>query len=140
MRSGIILLAAYLLGACSANHDAPFVATDVVVYQAVPGSLMRAGYLTLTNNTDAAITIDKVTSPEFGSVEMHETIIEDGIAKMRAIALLSIPAGESVHFERGGKHLMLLQAAERIDTVTLQFHAGNAMLLSVVAIQDSVSD
>jgi copper(I)-binding protein len=136
----IVLLAVCLLGACDAKQDAPLVATDVIVYQSVPGSMMRAGYLTLTNNTDATITIDQVTSPEFGSVEMHETILEDGIAKMRAMPSLSIPAGESAHFERGGKHLMLMQADENIETVTLQFHSGTALLLSVIAVQNSVSD
>jgi copper(I)-binding protein len=140
MRIRIVLLAVCLLGACDAKQDAPLVATDVIVYQSVPGSVMRAGYLTLTNNTDATITIDQVTSPEFGSVEMHETILEDGIAKMRAMPSLSIPAGESAHFERGGKHLMLMQADENIETVTLQFHSGTALLLSVIAVQNSVSD
>ena len=140
MRIRIVLLAACLLGACDAKQDAPLVATDVIVYQSVPGSIMRAGYLTLTNNTEATITIDQVTSPEFGSVEMHETILEDGIAKMRAMPSLSIPAGESAHFERGGKHLMLMQADENIETVTLQFHSGSALLLSVIAVQNSVSD
>lgn len=140
MRIRIVLLAVCLLGACDAKQDAPLVATDVIVYQSVPGSMMRAGYLTLTNNTDATITIDQVTSPEFGSVEMHETILEDGIAKMRAMPSLSIPAGESAHFERGGKHLMLMQADENIETVTLQFHSGTALLLSVIAVQNSVSD
>ncbi len=140
MRIRIVLLAACLLGACDAKQDAPLVATDVIVYQSVPGSIMRAGYLTLTNNTEATITIDQVTSPEFGSVEMHETILEDGIAKMRAMPSLSIPAGESAHFERGGKHLMLMQADENIETVTLQFHSDTALLLSVIAMQNSVSD
>jgi copper(I)-binding protein len=53
---------------------------------------------------------------------------------------LSIPAGESAYFERGGKHLMLMQADENIETVTLQFHSGTALLLSVIAVQNSVSD
>jgi copper(I)-binding protein len=140
MRTGILLLAACVLGACNAKQDAPLVATDVIVYQSVPGSMMRAGYLTLTNNSDATITIDQVTSPEFGSVEMHETTLEEGIARMRAMPSLSIPAGKSAHFERGGKHLMLLQAAENIETVTLQFHSGSALLLSVIAVQNSASD
>jgi len=140
MRTRILLLAVSLLGACDAKQDAPLVATDVIVYQSVPGSMMRAGYLTLTNNSDAAITIDQVTSPEFGSVEMHETILEDGIARMRAMPSLSIPAGESAHFERGGKHLMLMQADKKIETVTLQFYSGDALLLSVIAVQNSASD
>ena len=140
MRIRILLLAVCLLGACDAKQDAPLVATDVIVYQSVPGSMMRAGYLTLTNNSDTTITIDQVTSPEFGSVEMHETILEDGIAKMRAMPSLSIPAGESAHFERGGKHLMLMQAAENIETVTLKFHSGNSLLLSVIAVQNSAGD
>jgi copper(I)-binding protein len=140
MRVRILLLAVCLLGACDTKPNAPLVATDVIVYQSVPGSNMRAGYLTLTNNSNATITIDQVTSPEFGSVEMHETIVKDGIAKMRALPSLSISAGESAHFERGGKHLMLMQAGENVGAVTLQFHSGSSLLLSVIAVQNSAGD
>jgi hypothetical protein len=140
MRAILILFTACALAACTAEDDAPLVAADVVIYQAVPGSPMRAGYLTLTNNTNAAITINRIASPEFASVEMHESLLEDGIAKMRALPNLPISAGETVRFEKGGKHLMLMQPVGDFDSVTLQFYSGNTLLLDVVVEQESTAD
>ena len=134
----LLLLATCFIAACSAEHEAPLVATDVVVLQPVPGSAMRAGYLSLTNNSDELMTIDRVASPQFSSVEMHETLIEDGIARMRPIDEIALAPGQTVRFERGAKHLMLMQAVGDAATVTLQFYAADSLLLSVVAGQEQM--
>jgi copper(I)-binding protein len=125
------------LTACTTENKAPLVATDVVVYQAMPGNSMRAGYLVLTNNTDATVTIDRVTSPQFGMVEMHESLLENGIAKMRALPTLALPPGATVRFEKGGKHLMLMRPIDVFDSVTLNFYSSDRLLLSVVVDQES---
>jgi len=131
MRTKLLLLTACLLAACSSRGDAPLLATDVIVTRSLPGMQMSAGYLRLTNNTQATITINRVTSPDFGSVEMHESSLENGIARMRALQDFSIPPGQTVRFERGGKHLMLTRPGEDIDTVTLDFFADDTLLLSI---------
>ena len=92
---------------------------------------VTAGYLTLSNNTTQAITITRVTSSEFASVEMHESVIEDGIARMIPLGDLTVHAGESVTFEPGGKHLMLMQPTGDDDGLTLEFYAGDAVVLTV---------
>ena len=92
---------------------------------------MSAGYLVLTNNTDHAIVIDEVTSPHFGSVEMHETTIENGISRMRQIAELVIPANGSVTLERGGKHLMLMRSTGPNESITLQFLSKGEPVLTI---------
>ena len=103
------LLIAALLAACSAP-EAPLVATDVEVTRPMPGRHMSAGFLVLSNNTDAEIRITSVTSPQFGSVEIHETTVVDGVSRMRKLEALVVPARGSVTLERGGKHLMLMRA------------------------------
>lgn len=133
MRAKIFWLAIFAVSACSVDHGAPLVATEIVVTKAVPGTDMRAAYLALRNNTNAAVTIDQVTSPDFESVQMHESLIQDGIASMRALRILTIEAGQTVRFERGGMHLMLLRQVNGRDAVTLQFYSDGALLLSVVA-------
>lgn len=140
MRAILLVSMACALVACSAENKAPLVATDVVVYQSVPGSPMRAGYLTLTNNTSATISIDRIASPEFAQVEMHESLLEGGIAKMRALPILPITAGETVRFEKGGKHLMLMQPVDDFDSVTLQFYSNDTLLLDVVVEQVSATE
>ena len=73
----------------------------------MPGQQMSAGYLSLTNNTGEAISISRVVSPQFEAVEMHESLLENGVAKMRRIPQLTVPPNSTVSLERGGKHLML---------------------------------
>ena len=129
MRLATLLLLS-LLVACSAPQP-PLVASDVEVTKPMPGRHMSAGFLVLTNNTGEAMHITSVTSPQFESVEIHETTIEDGISRMRGIEELLVPANGSVTLERGGKHLMLMQARDVQDSVTLHFMSGDAPALSV---------
>ncbi len=92
---------------------------------------MGAGYLSLTNAGSQRILITKVMSPNFESVEMHETILEDGISRMVRLSEIAIPPGRTVHFEPGRKHLMIRYRDEAPDVVTLKFYDGDALLLSV---------
>jgi len=103
---------------------------------------MRAGYLTLTNNSAETISLTSVSSPQFAAVEIHETTIEDDIARMRRIEALDIGPGRSTTLERGGKHLMLMQSQElmdqeSIDLITLDFYADDLLVLSVSTVPDS---
>ncbi len=125
----VILSAA--LAACSGEEQPPLVASDVSVSGPMPR--MKAGYMTLTNNTDEAIIITRVSSPQFGRAEIHETVIEDDVARMRPVGDLTIAAGDSVRLERGGKHLMLMQPVDSPESVSLNLYAGETVLLSVQA-------
>ena len=132
MKHPVIALAALALAAaCSGNEGPPVVVTDVVVTAPGAGMPMAAGYLRISNHSGADIRITRVSSPEYGSVEMHETVVEDGIARMRAIPVLEIANGDTVVFERGGKHLMLMQPLGEPETITLNFYSGDLLLLSV---------
>jgi len=132
MRSYLVL-AAILIGACSTEPQPPLVATELVITRPMPGAGMSAGYLSLTNNTEQKISITRVTSAQFGSVQLHESTLENGIARMRAMPKLEIPAGETVTLQRGGKHLMLMRPTGPADVVSLQFFDGDNLVLSVNA-------
>jgi len=132
MRS-VALIACLFLAACGGEAKAPLVASDIVITEPVPGRHMSAGYISLTNNTSDAINITHVMSPEFDAVEMHESLVENGIAKMRRIEVLTIPANSSVSLQRGGKHLMLMRPTGALETVSLSFHSGDTLLLNVSA-------
>ena len=119
-----------IVAACSSS-EAPLVATDVVIKAPPPGMKMSAGYLTLHNNSSEAITITGVSSPQFGAVEMHETVIRDGISRMVALGEVTIPAQGSVDFEPGAKHLMLMRPAGELATVSLEFYSGTDMVLAI---------
>ena len=130
MRNALILAALVVAAACSGT-DAPLVASDVVIKKPMPGMHMSAGYFTLTNNGDEPLTITHVSSPQFEAVEMHETIVEDGISRMKPLGDLAIPPSSSVVFEPGGKHLMLMRPRDDLETVSLAIHTGDAIVLTI---------
>lgn len=125
-----LLLTMTVLAACSADVP-PLTAENVELPAPVPGVSMGAGYLTLVNNSDQEIIITGVKSPQLDSVEMHETTLEDGVSRMRGLPQIEIAAKQSLVFERGAKHLMLRYPDERPGRLTLQFFAGDALLLTV---------
>lgn len=112
---------------------APLVAKNVVVTRPMPGMAMSAGYLSLTNNSDSPVRITHVTSPQFGSVELHKSTVEDGVARMRAIPELVIPPHGTATLERGGKHLMLMKPGGDSDDVSLNLYDGDQLVLSIAA-------
>ena len=125
-------LALMLLVACSADQPA-LSASDVHIPTPIPGATMGAAYLRLHNNSDEPININRVASPQMKSVEMHESVLVDGVARMIKLPRVTIAPQESVVFERGAKHLMLRYPTESPTQVTLQFFADDILLLSVDA-------
>lgn len=130
MRWSLLVCAALIVLSCEGD-TAPLVASEVRVSKPLPGTHMAAGYFTLTNNSEQPIRITRVTSPQFGKVEMHETVVEDGIARMVGLGDLTIAANSSVTFAPGSKHLMLMQPAADLHSVTLDFHTADATVLTV---------
>ncbi len=68
-----------------------------------------AGFGTLENGCDASVTVVSGSSANFADVSIHETRFEDGMAKMRSIPKLVVPAGGSITLKPGGLHMMLMQ-------------------------------
>jgi copper(I)-binding protein len=133
MRRFVVFAFIFVLTACGDPTGPPVVASNIVVTAPAPGMRMAAAYLDIANRSGAAIRITGVTSPDYESVEMHETTIEDGVARMRAIPVLEIADGETATFKRGGKHLMLMRPVGTPESVTLNFHSDDLLLLSVSA-------
>ena len=129
----LIFAAVLLFVACSTESQAPLVANDVVITTPPPGMPMRAAYMSLRNNSAKAIEITRVSSAQYDSVQLHETTVVDGVARMRALPTLEIPAGKAVVLERGGKHLMLMDPIGNANTVSLQFFDNDSLLLTVNA-------
>ena len=131
-----MLCAAVLVAGCGAEHGPPLSVQDVELTDPMPGRSMSAGYLVFDNRGDTPVTITRVTSPQYGKVEMHETRIEDGISRMRKLPELVVDAGSRVSFERGGKHLMLMRADDDLSIVTLNFYNHDLLVLSTTVRRD----
>jgi periplasmic copper chaperone A len=101
---------------------APAVAGDILVItgawvrQVPPTAQMTAGYLRVHNPGAEPVVIVGVESPLFRSVELHGTVMVDGVARMRHQPEVEVPPGESVSFEPGGLHLMLMQAVNGVPS------------------------
>lgn len=132
MRMFFVFLALGVAG-CNPESFPTFDIADIVITEPMPGRSMSAGFMTMTNNTDETVSITSVSSPDYGMVEIHESSIEDGVAKMRQIDALEIAPGSTVTLERGGLHLMLMRAKGNPDSVTLRFYDGDTLVVDVVA-------
>lgn len=131
---------------CSPPAGPTLTISDMVVLEPLPGTSTTAGYLTLTNNGNEPIAIENVMSPQFARIEMHETIIEDGVARMESLVPLIIAPHSSVRFAPGGKHLMMSGWTQEIMPgmpVSIEFgYATNGLLIvqTTVSRRVGVSD
>ncbi len=113
MRLFLLTSLLFFLAACGKNENSISL-TNLEIYAPLPGNTVTSGYANITNNTDVTISIDSITSPNFKTVEIHETIIVSGIARMIEIEQLTIPANNDVVLKRGGKHIMFFDPTENI--------------------------
>lgn len=84
--------------------------TDAWVREPAEGQTLAAGYGTITNGTDEAITLVGASAPITATFEIHETSMnDDGTMSMaEKDGGFEIPAGESFTLEPGGPHVMML--------------------------------
>ncbi len=130
MYKSILLTLIVLLTACQKTGQESLLIEDAWVREAPPNASMLAGYVTLTNNTEEVLTLTSAASKQFNHVEIHRTVVENGVAKMRHQKELPIPAGESVKLEPGGYHFMLMhpESAVKADDevlITVRFHQAD---------------
>jgi copper(I)-binding protein len=72
------------------------------------GATVAAGYMKITNDGQTADRLLGGSADASSGFELHESIIENGIAKMRpAKDGLEIKPGQTVEFKPGGYHVML---------------------------------
>lgn len=121
------------LAACGENTGPPVVVNNVVVTAAARDMPVAAAYLDISNRSGAAIRITRVTSPNYESVEMHETSIEGGIARMRKLDAVELADNDTVSFVQGGRHLMLMRPLDEANDITLNFYQQDLLVVSVSA-------
>lgn len=94
---------------------------------------MLAGFGRIVNDCEAAATVVAASSPAFGSVELHETRVVDGVSRMRPVPELPLAAGATATLEPGALHLMLMQPrtmAEAGDRVAVSFTLSDGRTFS----------
>ena len=86
------------------------------VRQPPPISRHAAAYLRLENTGIARIRVLGVSSPQFDSATLHETVYEDDNARMRHLDTIEITAGATFVLEPGGAHIMLTGTHGAVDS------------------------
>ncbi len=106
------------------------------VRAAPPSAMMLAGYMTVRNDGNVPAVFKSAQSDAFGSVELHKSVIVNGVSTMRPAGDQAIPAGGSLRFEPGGLHLMLMEPKRQLnsgDQVRFRLHFADGTALTVVA-------
>ena len=97
---------------------------------------MLAGYMTLRNAGKDPVRFDWTQSDAFGMVELHRSVMVNGMATMRPAGAQTIPAGGELKLEPGGLHLMLMDPARALkigDSVRFRLHFAGGGFVDVKA-------
>ncbi len=129
----VLLLTTLLLMACGGSRG---IEIQDAWGRVVPDTPNGAFYMVIQNQGDAPDTLVQASAAVCGTVELHETIMEEGVMRMRPLEGIEIPAGETVVLEMGGLHVMCLErqpelAVGDIVPLTLQFEAAGDMTVEV---------
>jgi len=119
----VALLGASASPACDLKIESPWIRA------APPTATTLAAYATLKNAGTQALRIAQISAAAADMAMLHETSIVGGMARMRALESVRIPAGAAVELTPGGRHLMLMglkrvpKAGEHV-TITFKDAAG----------------
>ena len=97
----------------SAHHKAPLLQSDQVLQfeawsRATPGAVRTAAvYGSMTNLSQQTISVRTVTASNADRIMVHDTILADGMRRMRHQESVTIDAEDALIMEPGGLHLML---------------------------------
>lgn len=108
MKTGIPLVCLCLLTPLLLWADAGLEIIDPWSPEAPPGRMM-AGFMELRNDSPEPIILVDAASPQFGHVEIHTMLMEDGVMRMRRLDQLPIEPGQTVTLQPGGLHLMFIE-------------------------------
>lgn len=107
-------LLAFLIFANSALASQAIVIQDAWIADAPPVTKTRAGYLSLHNTAKHPLQVHSFSSPDFTHVELHRTVLTNGMAKMEEIRDLTINSDQKIDFKPGSYHLMLFNPKRKL--------------------------
>ncbi len=110
---------------------------DPWVREAPPGMTVLAAFMMLRNDSGQTQRVVGVSSPQFGHVEMHRSVVRNGVARMLKQKRLEVPAHGALTLAPGGYHLMLFDPTTALhagDKVKLTLHLDNGTEVPVTAV------
>lgn len=109
----IVLLLSFTLGTAGPR----IVVEDPWVRDVPPVAKTTAAFMKIKNTGNEEDTLIGVVSDVAEMAEIHETVTDDGIVRMRKIGSLSVPPGSTVILKPMGKHIMLMGLKESLKKV-----------------------
>jgi copper(I)-binding protein len=94
-----------------------------------PEGVNSAAYMTLRNPGTVSARLVGATSPDADTVQIHQSTLQNGIARMRPVDALDVPPGGAVRLKPGSYHLMLVHVHRSLapgDTVDITLHFATA--------------
>jgi copper(I)-binding protein len=82
------------------------------ILEAPPTASTLAGYMLIENHGLRPRKLVAAESTAFESVELHRSMVKNGIASMAPQDALAVPAHGQVALEPGGYHLMMIEPAK----------------------------
>jgi len=110
--------------------------TDLWISEAPPTVSVLVAYVTLINNSEIPISLVSISCPLFSSIEIHRSIIKNGIASMEKHATLEILSKSTIKLSPGDYHLMLFNPEMPLkigDTPVFMFGFSDGTQISVKA-------
>jgi copper(I)-binding protein len=125
-----ILAAALALAAVAlpaAAHDHGVTVKDAYARSGNPNT--GAAFMVIENHEDTADRLVEARSDVARKTELHTHIIVDGVARMRPVEAIEVPADGEAHLKRGGDHVMFIGLHEPLEQgatfpVELVFESG----------------
>lgn len=108
---------------------------------APPNARVLAAFLVVENESADAISLIGAESPACKRIEMHESRVENGMARMVPRPRLDIEAHGRLVLSPGGRHLMLInptRALKEGDTVEMRLNFSNGQSLDIQAVVRAV--
>ncbi|MFK7846088.1 MAG: copper chaperone PCu(A)C [Rhodothermales bacterium] len=140
-----ILLGLAISGCQSENPADKALSVDAAwtrPYDAQAGISSTAVYLTIHNRTDEPARLISAHIVQSDTIEIHQSIQDNGIMRMKPTPSVLIEAQESLAFKPGGHHMMVkglqrsLDVGDRLE-ITLGFANGHSIKTTALTMWDS---
>jgi len=103
-------------------------------FETFKGQKVAAAYVSIYNQSDKDVVIEKITSNISDGAEIHDTVLEGEIMRMKKVEWLKIPARSEFYFQPGSTHIMLMGLNQELKdgkTFNLNFLFKNQEKVSV---------
>jgi len=135
--AALVVASAGFCGEPTVVRMGPIAISDAWTRPTAAGMPMGAAYFVVRNAGTVDDVIVSASTPAAARVEIHQTTIADGMARMRPLREVVVPARGMVAIAPGGIHLMLVDLAAPLPAGTrvplaLQFRRAGRVEISLV--------